>query len=76
MFNWTIVGTIKCDFQQDWCGFSTSHTGDGPSAQGLDWKRQTGDTIKNKNLEGPDRGRFAYICFEIDIKCKKNDLFP
>ena len=51
------AATIKCDFQKDWCGFSVSHAENGPSNTGFDWKRQTGDTIKNKHLEGPERGR-------------------
>ena len=50
------VGTISCDFQKDWCNFQVKHTGDEPSAQGLDWKRQTGDTIKNNGMEGPAQG--------------------
>ena len=50
-------GTIKCDFQKDWCDFAVSHSANGPATQGFDWKRQTGDTIKNKNLEGPERGK-------------------
>ena len=51
-------GTIKCDFQNDWCDFAVSNTGDSHSVHGLGWTRETGDTIKNKQFQGPERGKY------------------
>ena len=37
-----------------------SNTGDSHSVHGLGWKRETGDTIKNKHFQGPERGKFEF----------------
>jgi hypothetical protein len=51
-----ISGTIKCNFDADWCNFGVSATGDGNSQAGFKWARKTSQQITNNNLEGPGQG--------------------
>ena len=48
--------TIKCNFDADWCDFSTSANGDDPAKAGFKWQRKTGQQIKENSMEGPELG--------------------
>ena len=50
------TGTIKCNFDADWCDFSTSANGDDPAKAGFKWQRKTGQQIKENSMEGPELG--------------------
>ena len=50
------IGTIKCNFDADWCGFGTSANGDDAAKAGFKWQRKTGQQIKENNMEGPGQG--------------------
>ena len=51
------LGTIRCDFDADWCGFVIKNSGDSASQQGFKWNRRTSANIKNNNIEGPEQGK-------------------
>ena len=51
-----IIGTIKCNFDADWCGFGTSANGDDPAKAGFKWARKTAQQIKENNMDGPQQG--------------------
>ena len=57
---WCIIvaflATIICDFDDDWCDFAVTATGDGPSTQGFKWSRRTSNNIKTNTFEGPEQG--------------------
>lgn len=55
------IGTIKCDFDVDWCGFVIKNSGDSASQQGFKWNRRTSNNIKNNNIEGPEQGKKSKI---------------
>ena len=51
------IGTIKCNFDADWCDFGTSANGDDPAKAGFKWQRKTAQQIKECNTcEGPGQG--------------------
>ena len=52
------LGTIRCDFDVDWCNFAIQNTGDGASQQGFKWNRRTSDNIKTNTFEGPEQGDY------------------
>ena len=47
------TGTIRCNFDNDWCSFGHTVKGDDGSRPGLAWARKTGKQIQNQNIEGP-----------------------
>ena len=56
IINSCAIGTIKCNFDADWCGFGTSANGDDPAKAGFKWQRKTAQQIKENNMEGPGQG--------------------
>ena len=50
------TGTIKCNFDADWCGFGTSANGEDPAKAGFKWQRKTAQQIKENSMEGPGQG--------------------
>ena len=54
----TSIGTIVCDFNDDWCEFGKSMTGDDKSKSGFGWIRKSSNQINDQNMEGPDQGEF------------------
>ena len=56
IINSCALGTIKCNFDADWCGFSTSANGDDAAKAGFKWQRKTAQQIKENNMEGPGQG--------------------
>lgn len=48
-------GTIRCDFNQDWCKFAITTNGDA-AKNGFGWVRKTVKQINDQGLEGPDKG--------------------
>ena len=60
------IGTIVCDFNNDWCDFARNTNGDDKSKQGFGWTRKNSNEIQSQNLEGPDQGSIILIlliCF-------------
>ena len=58
------IGTIVCDFNNDWCEFSKSMTGDDKSKSGFGWIRKSSNQIKDQSMEGPEQGGYKmhYSC--------------
>ena len=50
------LGTIKCNFNADFCGFKATATGDNDSKAGFKWVRKTAQQVTNQHLEGPGQG--------------------
>ena len=52
-----ITGTIKCDFDEDQCGFTTKSEGNDASKKGFNWIRHSASWVtSNEELEGPSTG--------------------
>ena len=50
------TGTIKCDFEKDWCDFTTKNVGDDAAKKGFNWMRKNSNQVENQGLDGPDKG--------------------
>ena len=52
-----ITGTIKCDFDENQCGFTTKSEGNDASKKGFNWIRHSASWVtSNEELEGPSTG--------------------
>ena len=52
-----ISATIYCDFNKDWCNFAQTSNCDDKSKHGFIWERSTPANIKDRGIEGPDKGQ-------------------
>ena len=50
------LGTIRCDFDQDWCNFQQRSDGDDASKKGFEWMRHNGKWLQEQNADGPYQG--------------------
>ena len=50
------LATIYCDFNENWCNFAQTSNCDDKSKHGFIWERSTPDNIKDRGIEGPDKG--------------------
>ena len=59
MMKWNctkFLATIYCDFNENWCNFAQTSNCDDKSKHGFIWERSTPDNIKDRGIEGPDKG--------------------
>ena len=51
------IATIRCDFDEDQCGFTTKSEGNDASKKGFNWVRHSASWVtSNEELEGPGKG--------------------
>ena len=54
------LATIRCTFDEDWCNFAQTSNCDDNSKKGFIWERSTPDNIKDRGIEGPDKGWYDF----------------
>ena len=59
--NYIFVGTIKCDFEADWCQFAPKTEGDDASKNGFEWMRHNGKWIQEQSADGPIQGKTEHL---------------
>ena len=54
-------GTIRCDFDKDWCDWKAKNEGDDAAKKGFNWMRKNSNQVEQQGLDGPDHGNYGRL---------------